>query len=621
MKTAIFDIETTAINNWSTLEGLTAIHCLVIQDENKKVHRFQAHNISDGLKLLSTKDCVVGHNGIGFDIPVLKKRYGFDHPLVLDTMVLSRLMYPDLKDNDWKRGPQVNDSAKDLPKKLFGSHSLGAWGYRLGVNKDAFGSDTDWSEYSKEMEDYCVQDVKVTGILFDHLMEVAHLQGHADHSVKKEEWVKNNKSIALEMAFARAMRQQEENGFPFDTDAANELTGVLLKRRALLQDELHEMFPPTVVETKTTWWKDADGNKFKTKKAMVEAGHKPKDCIKGDFKTKEIPFNPNSRDQIAERLIAAGWKPSQYEGKRPAINEAVLREVDTEQSLKFLEYLLLSKRLGQLSEGKQAWLKLEHRGKIHGSVNTNGAVSGRCAHRNPNMAQVPAVTSEYGEECRSCFTAPEGKVLVGADAAGLELRMLASYLHGIDDGAYTNQLLEGDIHEVNRKAAGLPDRASAKRFIYALLYGAGDAKIGEIVGGSSREGKRLKAEFYDKVPSIKTLSQAIQYKVKYHGHLRGLDGRHLPCRSPHSALNLLLQSAGAVVMKMALVNFVGCADQGLYALHANVHDEVQFSCHADDAEHLGELFVFCLKQAGEILGVMCPLDGEYKIGKNWAETH
>ncbi len=143
MKTAIFDIETTAINNWSTLEGLTAIHCLVIQDENKKVHRFQAHNISDGLKLLSTKDCVVGHNGIGFDIPVLKKRYGFDHPLVLDTMVLSRLMYPDLKDNDWKRGPQVNDSAKDLPKKLFGSHSLGAWGYRLGVNKDAFGSDTD----------------------------------------------------------------------------------------------------------------------------------------------------------------------------------------------------------------------------------------------------------------------------------------------------------------------------------------------------------------------------------------------------------------------------------------------------------------------------------------------
>ena len=478
------------------------------------------------------------------------------------------------------------------------------------------------------MEDYCVQDVKVTGILFDHLMEVAHLQGHADHSVKKEEWVKNNKSIALEMAFARAMRQQEENGFPFDTDAANELTGVLLKRRAVLQDELHEMFPPTVVETKTTWWKDADGNKFKTKKAMVEAGHKPKDCIKGDFKTKEIPFNPNSRDQIAERLIAAGWKPSQYEGKRPAINEAVLREVDTEQSLKFLEYLLLSKRLGQLSEGKQAWLKLEHRGKIHGTVNTNGAVSGRCAHRNPNMAQVPAVTSEYGEECRSCFTAPEGKVLVGADAAGLELRMLASYLHGIDDGAYTNQLLEGDIHEVNRKAAGLPDRASAKRFIYALLYGAGDAKIGEIVGGSSREGKRLKAEFYDKVPSIKTLSQAIQYKVKYHGHLRGLDGRHLPCRSPHSALNLLLQSAGAVVMKMALVNFVGSASwpersspQGLYALHANVHDEVQFSCHADDAEHLGELFVFCLKQAGEILGVMCPLDGEYKIGKNWAETH
>lgn len=301
----------------------------------------------------------------------------------------------------------------------------------------------------------------------------------------------------------------------------------------------------------------------------LSAGYKDGDIVKGNHKTKTIPFNPASRDQIAERLIKRGWKPQAYEGKRPAINEGVLKSIDTPEASLLLEYLLVSKRLGQLAEGQQAWLKLEKGGRIHGSVLTNGTVSGRCSHRNPNVAQVPAVRAPYGSECRELFKAPEGKVLVGCDASGLELRALAGYLFPYDNGAYAKEILTGDIHTANQKAAGLQTRDQAKTFIYAFLYGAGDAKIGEIVGGSSKEGKRLKASFMSKTPAIKRLTNAVAEAVSTRGTLRGLDGRPLPCRSAHSALNLLLQSAGAVIMKQALIEFIDMATKP-YEMHANV---------------------------------------------------
>eukprot|EP00747_Dinoflagellata_sp_TGD_P213156 gnl/TRDRNA2_/TRDRNA2_86149_c0_seq1.p1 gnl/TRDRNA2_/TRDRNA2_86149_c0~~gnl/TRDRNA2_/TRDRNA2_86149_c0_seq1.p1 ORF type:complete len:766 (-),score=106.45 gnl/TRDRNA2_/TRDRNA2_86149_c0_seq1:50-2347(-) len=595
VKTAVFDIETNAIDNFATLSSLKTVHCMVVQDADG-VHRYQNHNIEEGLQRLSRADCLVAHNGIGFDIPALKKLYGFDHPYIMDTLVLSRLEHPDLKSEDIFR--------PNFSKDMAGSHSLEAWGERLGVYKGAYGKSSNWTTYSKEMEDYCVQDVEVTNVLAKHLTK----RRLSDQSLK------------LEMKFAAAMKKQEVNGFPFDVEAARKLEKTLLERKIALQDELQEVFPPKIVYQKSRWWIDSDGKQFPTKKAMIEAGYSAKECFKGPNKTKEIPFNPNSRDQIAERL--GMWKKGDdTEGKRPPINETVLREINTTQSLKLLENLVVSKRLGQLSEGKQAWLKLQRNGRIHGQVNTNGAVSGRCTHLNPNMAQVPAVGSEYGKECRSLFTAPAGRVLVGVDASGLELRMLASYLHPIDGGEYATQLLDGDIHTTNQYAAGLETRTQAKTFIYAFLYGAGDAKIGHIVGGSAQAGRKLKASFLEKIPAIKQLTETVTNQVKEGRVLKGLDGRTLPCRSTHSALNLLLQSAGAIVMKQALVLFVEEMEGRDYELHANVHDEVQFSCEADKAEDYGRLFVDCIKRAGETLGLMCPLDGEYKIGPNWACTH
>jgi len=599
MNTAVFDIETNAIGNWNTLEGLEVVHCIVIMD-NEGTHRYrnngECNNINEALERLSKADCLVAHNGIGFDLPALRKMYGFEHPTIIDTMVLGRLNHPDRKREDW-------NEAK-LPTFLRGSHSLKSWGMRLGVHKDEHGATETWEHWSQEMEDYCVQDVVVNEALFAYLMKD---RTHTDQD------------LVLEMDFARAIRTQEENGFPFDVEGANTLLSKLVTRRAELDGELQHTFQPRVLETKRPWWVTPDGKKWLTKKEANEAGHK--DVKKGEMRTKEVPFNPQSRDQISERLIEGGWKPECFEGKRPAINEAVLRGIDTPQSLQLLEYLLVAKRLGQLAEGKNGWLKLVNNNNIYGSVNTGGTVSGRCSHQSPNIAQCPSVSAEYGYECRALFTAPPGRVLVGCDASGLELRMLAAYLHKIDDGRYTHEILSGDVHTANQEAAGLPDRNAAKRFIYCLIYGGSDSKIGEVVDGTAQDGSRLKAQFFKQMPAIKRLREAVKDKVEGFGFLKGLDGRTLPCRSPHSAVNLLLQSAGAICMKQALVHFVNDMAGEDYTLHANVHDEVQFSCPPEKADEYGQRFVNAIINAGATFGLLCPLDGEYKVGNNWAETH
>ena len=610
MKLLFFDIETNGIDHWQTKKGLKDLHCLSILDpvtDEMKSFSPSGLNIQEGLDLLASADFICGHNSVKFDAPCLEKLYGFTHKGVLDTMVMAMCIYPDAKNDDFNR--------EGFPKDLIGRNSLKAWGYRIGEYKGDFGMTTDWSTWSQEMQDYCEQDVRVTAKLFYYLTD------------KKP----SRQMLYLEHDFAKLMAVQENNGWPFNMKKAEKLTANLMAARGVLQQQLQEAFPPTVEDMKSTMGWEVNGIQGATKKelgaALKEQGHPLKqvtallkESTKLDNKKKEVLFNPNSRDQISERLMGLGWKPTAFEGKRPAINEAVLREVGLPQADLLCEYLLLAKRLGQVAEGKQAWLTLALDGRIHGEVVTNGAVSGRCTHRNPNVAQVPAGRAPFGHECRDCFEAPEGKVLVGADAAGLELRCLAHYLFQWDKGAYAKTIVEGDIHTANQKAAGLETRDQAKTFIYAFLYGAGDAKIGSIVNGSSREGKKLKADFMRRIPAIGKLNAVVQQHVTKSNTLKGLDGRILPCRSPHSALNLLLQSAGAVLMKQALVCFAKKAVHP-YELHGNIHDEVQFSCAPEHAKELGEAFIRSLKLAGSILNFNCPVDGEYKVGNTWAETH
>ena len=588
-----FDIETNGLTDFSRLSDVECIHSLVIIDGDDNVYKYRQSNIKEALYLLEKAYAIVGHNSIGFDYPVLSKLYGFKHGRVYDTLTMARCIYPDLFQATFANQPT------DIK-----SHSLKAWGQRLGVHKDNHGETEDWSQWSPELEAYCVQDVVVTKKLYEFLM-------------KREP---SQQMLDLEHRFAREMRRQEYNGFTFDVDNAEKLVADLMITRQKLHQEFQEMFPPKIETLKSHWYTNGFGDNFPTKKSMIEIGYKPSEIFKGDLKQKEIPFNPNSRDQICEHLMNRGWKPKAYEGKRPSINEGVLKEIGTPEALKLCEYLLLTKRLGQIAEGNQAWLKLEKDGVIHGRVNTNGTVSGRCSHNNPNVAQVPAVRAPYGKECRSLFKAPLGKVLVGCDASGLELRCLAHYLSTWDNGDYGRKIVEDDIHTVNQKAAGLPTRDDAKTFIYGTIYGAGDAKIGKIIGGTAKDGKRLKEKFKQSIPAYQKLWDAVADKVEKTNTLIGLDGRKLPCRSSHSALNLLLQSAGAVIMKQALVEFLSLAKHP-FTLHANIHDEVQFSCHEAHADDLGQAFVDAIKKAGDTLKFKCPLDGEYNIGNNWAETH
>ena len=617
MNRLIIDIETNAIYDWENLTDLKTIHCIsILDDATGTMRSYNSQTpgeIEKAMTVIGAADVIVGHNAIRFDWPALLKMdkegvLSVDPPFVADTQVMGKCVYPDLKNHDFKN--------KAVELRYSGSHSLKSWGMRLGLHKGSHGETEDWTTWSQEMQDYCEQDVRVTARLYEHLSKSAP----------------SKDALMLEHQFAHEINKQVRNGFPFDEDKAALLAAKLMTRRVDLSSELQELFEPSVKETKspTGWSIKYEGKTYEAltktalKTVLKDAGLKQSlatSALRKGYKTKTTPFNPGSRDQIAERLIKQGWKPASYEGKRPAINEAVLKSIGTPAALKLLEYLLVQKRLGALAEGKNAWMTMTRKGRIHGNVDTLGAYSGRCSHSKPNLGQVPATRAPYGSECRELFKAPANKVLVGADASGIELRVLAHYLSQWDKGLYAKTIVEGDIHTANQTAAGLNTRDEAKKFIYMWLYGAGDKAIGEIVDGGEREGRALKEQFLKKIPAIGSLMNAIDKTVKRGSTITALDGRVLPARKAFSALNLLCQSAAAIIMKKSLVLFAESANDDDYEMHANVHDEVQFSCDPAKAKELGQLFVDSIKKAGEALKVRCPLDGEYKVGANWKETH
>lgn len=568
------------------------IHCMVLCDyDTDEVLRFTPTEIARGLEVLMQADQVIGHNLISFDLALASRLYPWfhiDRERVVDTLVLSRLLYTNLSDLDQKPSSKVD-------RRLTGSHSLKAWGQRLGFHKLDY--DGGWETFSNEMLEYNEVDAAVTKRLFKLLIETP---GYSQ------------KAADLEHQVAHIIAQQERAGVSFDDQGARSLTAQLLARRAELESELQDAFPPWTIE----------------EVFIPKVNNKARGYVKGEPFTKKhtTVFNPSSRFHIADRLKALyGWKPQKYtEAGTAIVDEDVLSALPYPEAKLLNEYLLLQKRLGMLAEGKNAWLKLSRNGEIHGEVITNGAVTGRATHRNPNLAQVPAVGAPYGHECRSLFTASPGRTLVGIDVSGLELRMLGHFMARYDDGKYAREVVEGDVHTANQLAAGLPTRNNAKTFIYAFLYGAGPDKIGSIVGGGRDAGVQLRKKFLAATPALAKLIDAVK-KAAGRGYLVGLDGRRLHIRSDHAALNTLLQSAGALICKqwMAEVDreiirrgWRHKVQQVLF-----VHDELQFDCDKDIAEEFGKMAVECISKAGEFFEIRCPLTGEYKIGANWAETH
>lgn len=592
----IFDIETNGF-----LDETTVIHSLVIYDTDSDM-TFSCTdtdndycNIEYGLELLSEAEEISGHNIIKFDIPVIQKLYPSWKPKgkIFDTLLMSKLVYPDIGEIDDKR------IAKGLfPKELRGRYSLKAWGYRFGVLKGDYNEQEDcWAEWSIDMQRYCEQDVVVTKKLFELLKS---------KNISEE-------AIKLEHQFAEILFQQERRGVYFDKDKAIDLASTLVAEKLELEEQLKLAFPNEIVE----------------ETFIPKVNNKSKGYIKGEpyIKRYEIEFNPSSRQMIADRLIKKyNWKPKETTPTGlPVINEEVLKELDYEEAPLLVQYFLVTKTLGQLVDGKNAWLKLVTPDNvIHGRVDTIGAVTGRCTHNNPNLAQVPSAHGFMGKECRSLFKAREGYKLVGTDASGLELRCLAHYMNDKD---YTNEILNGDIHTTNQLAAGLPTRDNAKTFIYGFLYGAGDSKIGSITGKGAKEGKAIKEKFLSNLPKLKNLTSGVKEKIKTRGWLKGIDGRKLKVREQYKGLNVLLQSAGAIVMKKALcilnddIKAKGWKINDDIAFVLNVHDEYQAEVKPELVEEYKVMAVEAIRKAGEYFGFRCPLDGEAKVGDNWYETH
>ena len=240
-------------------------------------------------------------------------------------------------------------------------------------------------------------------------------------------------------------------------------------------------------------------------------------------------------------------------------------------------------------------------------------------HRGPNMAQVPNISSPYGKECRACWTVPSGYKLVGIDASGLELRMLAHYMN---DEEYINDVINGDIHQINQRLAGIQSRDKAKTFIYAFIYGAGDERLGKVVGGGRANGKRLKDRFLSNLPSLKTLTKRVQQASK-RGFLKGIDGRRIYIRSEHASLNSLLQGGGAIIMKKALVLLTNKIKVNNIdaTVVANIHDEWQIQVKESQADLVGQMGVDAIEEAADHFKLRCPLTGQYKVGSDWSETH
>jgi len=604
MNTIVFDIETNAIKDFRTLLGLEKIHCIALgrPGEDPKIV-----DVEEALEILRLADVIVGHNILNFDIPAIKRLYpewDISQSCVRDTLVMARMLWPDVQNEDWQ--------IPDFPRALLGRHSLKAWGVRLGILKGDFGETESWDDFTEEMAEYCIQDVRVTQALWDR--------------IEKEGYEEN--PTVLEHEFAEIIFQQERNGFAFDVEAARELHADLLGERDRLRKELEASFPAQIINMKTPefWLNPVSGERFNLKKDAPAKQRKL--LIRGDLRKKRIPFNPGSRDQIAKGLIEKhGWKPKDFTGDgKPKVDEAVLSSLDYPEAELMIRFLTITKRLGQISDGKESWMKAETGGRIFGRVNPCGAVTTRCTHSRPNMAQVPSLSAPFGERCRSLFTVPDGYRLVGVDLSSLELRCLAHYTFPIDGGKYAQEVTSGDIHEANRQAAGLEERSTAKAFIYALCYGAGDMKIGSLVGGGKKQGAELKEKFFAKMPALKKIIEAIKHRLGTHGYLIGIDGRKLVIRSEHSALNTLLQSAGAIAVKQTTclidreIKLQGWGlDQVMQVAH--VHDEIQYQVRKEIAEDVGRISIQQIKQAGEDLKFQCPLDGEFKVGRNWAETH
>lgn len=667
MKRLLFDTESDGY-----VSNATKVHCLAgIDVDTKERFDFKPDQLDAALAVMDQADVLIGHNIQRHDIPLMTKllRWAPRPDVVLkDTMICARVIYPNVKATD---GDLIRSGQMPPGKAYAGKHTIAAWGYRLGIHKGdyaavkeaealALGIEEDeaikryvWGVWNAEMHDYMIQDVDTNFALWEHLRVDSYSEA----------------AIVLEHRIARVCDAIEEAGVPFDVKKAGQLHAMLIDKKAAVEAELVKQFGSWVAPISP----DPKKCVFIPKRDNAKLGY-----VKGVpvHKTKVVTFNPGSRDHIAKLLADRGWKATKFtEGGKPQIDEEVIEGVVARfpEFSGLGEYLMLDKRLSQLADGKQAWLTaLQSDGRIHGVVNPMGTITSRASHFLPNLGQVPNMASPYGRECRELFCAPEGWVFLGADMSGLELRGLAHYLAPLDGGKYMKIVIEGDVHWTHAQAMGLVSgerdkhnsvhtiirEDGSKRFIYAYIYGAWDDKCGEIIynalvkakreGGDAglelyvkffgageigekalkRVGKSVRDAFMNRIDGYAKLKEKLTEQVDKRRRLVGLDGRIIPVRSDHSALNFLIQSAGSILCKRwgadafeDLCRRYKRGWDGDFQFVLWVHDEYQLCVRKGLEKEIGDIVVQHARKAGEAYGFRGPLDSSHKVGANWSETH
>jgi hypothetical protein len=658
MQWLAFDIEGDGhrevnIKDGNLSEEVTKVHCICIRDVRTGEEWWFTDDVgfpqadgtlADGFAMLMGADLIIAHNGTDYDMPVLRRLVApsdhkmADEPKMVDTLVWSRFLYPDIYSH---------------PNKKWGKgkpNSLKAWGLRLRCHKGDF--DGPWDKLTNEMLEYCGQDVRVCEAIFRHLLPLM------------QKWKVH---CRLEHEVSRIITRQSCNGVGFDYEQAGRFHVDLLAQRAEAYDQLMRAFPPAVVEMKLpAYWIDPETGLSYRKKGDVWAKQR-KRLVPGPPRFKVEPFNPGSDQQVVARLVEKyGWEPEAYteptdtfpEGQTK-VDEVILGGLDYPEAALLNRFNMIEKRLSMLKD----WMtraECSRDGRIHGSVNTNGTPTARMTHSQPNQTQVTKVKTDddgpimgyegrWGWESRSLFGPREGWVQVGADAQGLELRMLGNRTWPYDDGSYATILIEHDVHTYNMEMiAILQTRPQSKETFYAGIYGAGVKKQGKTIlhhkslSPAQRKkydgmsiaavGQTFKEQLNAGIPALGKATDRCKSWCRQRGYLVLLDGRRAPIRSEHLALNTQLQGDGSVLCKLALV----LADRAIRRKHGlplmeckngqwewmiNAHDEMQMECHPDIAESCGKIMAWAYAEAGRRLKCRVPTPGEYKIGSNWAETH
>jgi DNA polymerase-1 len=577
----------------------TKIHCVVLKDiDTGRIYEFFEAVVLQKFLERQRISLVVSHNGFSYDWPVLCRLWGirFDVRVSYDTLVASQL----------------------LEFTRVGGHSLEAWGETLGCPK--IGADiADWSTLTPLMLERCRADVDINHKLYNHLQ----LKARLDYGDKFKD------ALKLEFRTARVCADMHDNGFGFDIDVAVALRSEIEARIAEIDNELTEAFPPTI---KTI--------QLKTKTKVLE-----------------LPFNPASPKQIVERL-GPFWTPrDKTEKGQPKVNEAnlaTLKEEAPEACKRLVERLLLAGRERALTQWINAYDPSTAR--VHAEFRGIGTWTHRMGHRSPNLANIAApksikykakdladLATTYGSRMRGLWKADEGNWLVGTDAEGIQLRIFAHY---INDPKFTEALINGnkdlgtDAHSLNATILRC-DRDTAKTFIYAFLLGAGTRKLGEILGRGSREGARAKEDFIQAYPGLAALKQTTIPEDAKRKYFQSFDGRLVKCDSEHLMMAGYLQTGEACIMKWANRKWRQDLEQVAFGWRQVnlVHDEWQTEVESwgetkelpspgggtilvpESTLHVGRVQAESIKAAGEAFALNCPMAGNWRVGKNWLETH